>query len=953
MGDFTYGSGTTGAAGAPRIGGAPRARGAPGAGGSGRWFRGCGVALLLLVVGLSAVTLHETVAPTDAAGTGVRVTPPWSHEVDPRSLGPDAVLLTAAHPPRRTASEFSVTLRDRTLRTRITHAVTLRTTDRLWRRVRGGSASEERLTADEALFIASGMPSRPWETFRPGLETSTSGPFFGAPKGGAVTLRFVTESSCGLRLCAPFVRFELRPASLGVAPAALWHGTSWNMALACGPGFAARAEAGGSLRSVGTRTAALAFDYRAPEAALTCAATGTAARGAAASANRSAAAEPRTIPGDATLHTTVLVLAAVALGMAGTVAAARRYAAARLAAAPLPSVGTRVGLGIAVLVAAAVAFSPPIGALPSSVGDSPYRALLGPLVAFALPFALGTALGRNTALPRVWRERAAVVLLTVALLTVAAVPLLWLSLHRTDGAPVLDGVWRVPCALALGAAAACAVPWLLGRRDLAPAWLLGGLLYLSAVLGTLLLESYAPYDAPRAAFAALPAGLLWLAPLVLAGVGLFRSETLRWCWACVGAVAAALLYLPVPWLASGYPRWAEVRLGASGDAWPTWDLFPGATFHEEDGTPRSLLAYGVIGATIAATAALGAAVVLLHRRGQRAAALGDRRVPPVALAVLVFLMEPIVVVFTAPTWYFVLLAALTTVTFGTLLLPARRTRDLAALTVDRRTHARRLSRFARQQLLHRAKEAVSRTAAGQIAAGDLTVDGFDERWHSLGGYRPLRRAGDAGADEQRALGTDCGYRPWHNGLSGTYAALVLSLPMVLYDVSVLRSWLPSLATVQILDLVRHALRWAAYGFVYGYFYPLLPGRAPLGKAAALMGAVALPEVLLVFFPQAAGDGRVAVALLLRIGEVTAFGLLLGLWWERRTAVAARLPWAAVRNLRSLAALGAPSAAVAVAVATAAATVLAGAATAGLLRTPTGQEPAPTPPAVEGPATPGP
>jgi hypothetical protein len=100
----------------------------------------------------------------------------------------------------------------------------------------------------------------------------------------------------------------------------------------------------------------------------------------------------------------------------------------------------------------------------------------------------------------------------------------------------------------------------------------------------------------------------------------------------------------------------------------------------------------------------------------------------------------------------------------------------------------------------------------------------------------------------------------------------------------------------------------------------------------------LPETLLVLIPQATGSADVGLAVLLRLGETVTFGMFLGLWWERRIAVAGQVPWAAVRNLRSATALGAPATAVVVAVATTVATALAGAATVALLHSPSEQAP---------------
>lgn len=62
-------------------------------------------------------------------------------------------------------------------------------------------------------------------------------------------------------------------------------------------------------------------------------------------------------------------------------------------------------------------------------------------------------------------------------------------------------------------------------------------------------------------------------------------------------------------------------------------------------------------------------------------------------------------------------------------------------------------------------------------------------------------------------------------------------------------------------------------------------------------------------------------MLVAAGNITVVSIGLGLWWEWRLMALAGERWARVRNIRTLRALAAPLAAVAIAVATTAATVL--------------------------------
>ncbi|MGV9608870.1 hypothetical protein ACWDR2_34815 [Streptomyces sp. NPDC003631] len=157
--------------------------------------------------------------------------------------------------------------------------------------------------------------------------------------------------------------------------------------------------------------------------------------------------------------------------------------------------------------------------------------------------------------------------------------------------------------------------------------------------------------------------------------------------------------------------------------------------------------------------------------------------------------------------------------------------------------------------------------------------------------------------------------------------------MIAYDVYALHAWFPSLVTAQLLTLLSHSLRWVAYGFLFGYFYPSLPGHRPLQKAGALVAALALPESLLVRFPTTEETAHPWLAILLRLGELVVFAMVLALYWEQRLVVVALLPWSAIRSFRRLATLSAPATALLLAVATTIATLLAGAGTAALLHTP--------------------
>ncbi|MDX6349782.1 MAG: hypothetical protein QOF84_4572 [Streptomyces sp.] len=638
------------------------------------------------------------------------------------------------------------------------------------------------------------------------------------------------------------------------------------------------------------------------------------------------AGESRRASTPETQTATALVLAVLVLGLvAATMSTTRRPGRAVLVAS------------IALVVLPTLAYVGNLGTL---------TFLWWPVLA---PVSAAIVLSRSAPASDRTRRSLARLLIAGCLGVVVVASILWGMLIAAKGQshhPTRDFLLGlVPVAVA--AAASGCVPWVLGevgwRRTAASAGAVG------VAAGVIVQFSAQGFPEPTALVitAAVALGLLWLPVLVLMVLRASRLRTMRWYWAAVAACLACCLYLPVVGFASNTP-WQDV-----------WDLRPantllldGATLFgrgyitdssEAGGTllvwgALASLGYAIAATDAAATALLAWAALQLRRSGQDAVQTPDPRLVPVTIAGLLLFVEPLVVTFTATFGYFVVTALAVVAGFAGLLVPARRGRDAGRLMTDRAVHAGRLRRYARGQLLERARREVVRVSAARMAGDEGTVEEFDRKWRALGGNDATSRAFDGELEQRRALGGNAGFSAWENGRAGAAAALVIALPMLGYDLWALRGWFPSLMTVQILDLLRHSLRWTAYGFVYGYFFPLLPGRTPLAKAGALIAAMVLPETLLVLIPQATGSADVGLAVLLRLGETVTFGMFLGLWWERRIAVAGQVPWAAVRNLRSATALGAPATAVVVAVATTVATALAGAATVALLHSPSEQAP---------------
>lgn len=211
----------------------------------------------------------------------------------------------------------------------------------------------------------------------------------------------------------------------------------------------------------------------------------------------------------------------------------------------------------------------------------------------------------------------------------------------------------------------------------------------------------------------------------------------------------------------------------------------------------------------------------------------------------------------------------------------------------------------------------SRTA---LAEGDLTARQWSARWRRLGAL------GDRGTAPQHsvdlrltALGTSGGRTALRNALAAAVLLTALAVPWMAYTVPTpLSDDSPGDQQVW-----AHALRWAVYGFVYGYAYSWLRGGSPLGKALCLL-AVVLPAELAQLLFRALPPDDFGISLLLTAGNCLAMFLVLGLYWEARLVRVAGLRWGQIRNFRSLSAAAVPVTTVVVASATALATAMVGA-----------------------------
>lgn len=290
-----------------------------------------------------------------------------------------------------------------------------------------------------------------------------------------------------------------------------------------------------------------------------------------------------------------------------------------------------------------------------------------------------------------------------------------------------------------------------------------------------------------------------------------------------------------------------------------------------------------------------------------------------------------------------------------LLLPASRVDQAVDLgSIDRAKHSQNVAHEIQRRLVRAGESDYLRAAREKLAKGELSTEDLAK------GFQPFRAADAAAPAMEQALGSPAGVSPWRNGVAAGFAGVLLAIPTaVLLDpgmpnLQVLKQSLDYTGLTFPFDITVSVFRWAVFAFLYGYFYPRVPGRTAVAKASALALAILVPRLADVLVYRPPVTGGLVVPALVATAQCLLFGLALGLFWELRLARLADVPWTRIRNVRSLKAVAVPAGTVAVAAAVAAATALTNYAMAPITTPPaatsTGSGPAgPAQPAPAGPA----
>ncbi|WP_433222447.1 hypothetical protein ACQP00_23490 [Dactylosporangium sp. CS-047395] len=435
------------------------------------------------------------------------------------------------------------------------------------------------------------------------------------------------------------------------------------------------------------------------------------------------------------------------------------------------------------------------------------------------------------------------------------------------------------------------------------------------------------------------AAVVWTAGLAAivgaAGSWLALPDTARLVLAGLAAAVSVVLAVQVP-------LWARIGVLLGGLAsvpvlLAFTDLRTFARFYEGI-TPN-------LAGPFARLAAVGFGVVallFLRKAGRSGRALGSRTVLATALALAVIAatdpfpfgpLHVVAVVWLVAAWRWA-------VPVDGRLRAAR----LATVGVER--HRELVGAEIRRRLAEASAFELFRRARGRLGAADDTLEKYDQAQRELDDAA-RRPSGDA-------FSTGGGRAPWANAVRAFGYALPVGLLFAGYELFAILApvdaaeRMPYRTVADLLVIAAHLGRWFGYALLFGFLYPLLRGDGPIAKAAAFGVALLGVEVLPILDLPAGGraessvldpaTGRdLAIAVLIRAGQLVMLLGGLGLLWERWLTRAAGYSWDRVRNVRSLRSLAAPVGTILVSVLTTAGTALASATVAALLST--GPDPA--------------
>jgi hypothetical protein len=479
--------------------------------------------------------------------------------------------------------------------------------------------------------------------------------------------------------------------------------------------------------------------------------------------------------------------------------------------------------------------------------------------------------------------------------------------------------------MVVGTLSGATAAWLLFDRLAAIPWAAVAFACVTVALG--IPDVYSNYDLALNTVTHMAIGVLWL--LLIAVPLLMRDGVRSAPWWIGGTLIAGMSLLLPP-----------ARFATD----------PIATFSANLGPPLDWADTAVQSLTLANVVLSTTLVLLFARSGGDRHSLRDRGLVILAMALVISLAaDPVPF-----SWIDTAAVGVTVLGLAWLLPKAT---NPAARVVSATTHTQLVRAELRRRLLRTTAADVYRGARARLAADQDALDSYDDAQARLDDAVIASSRPVDGVPVGEAFTTDAGQPPLANALAAIAYAAPASALLVGYEMlAMFQQHARPLADLTLLNLVdqsRHLLRWPAYAALYGFYYPLMRGSNPIHKALNLAIAVLGAELLPILSnPQTSSTGvafldlpttprQLAVAVLVRAGQVLVFFIALGLLWERRLALLADVSWNRLRDIRRATTLAAPIGTLILTIATALGTALAGAAAAALISN-TGTTPPTTP-----------
>jgi hypothetical protein len=280
-------------------------------------------------------------------------------------------------------------------------------------------------------------------------------------------------------------------------------------------------------------------------------------------------------------------------------------------------------------------------------------------------------------------------------------------------------------------------------------------------------------------------------------------------------------------------------------------------------------------------------------------------------------------------------AAVITLTLGGagawLLFPAWQV-DPAGIVLGQ--HPGRQAKAIRQTLRAGARRrllsAVSKNAQDKVASGDMTIADAEQRMAatqqgSTGAYEQVTIGGGTVriTPQQRGFGMLSSTSPWSRARWGAITGIWVGAPWVILGLAgaSFQFGQQSYPELTLLTFIAPLIvRWAAYGFLFGYFYPMLRGRTGLEKAIWVAIAAAAPAVFATLASGQVTERQWEKTALLAV-QILAFALTLGILADRAVLRDHGIPATRLVDLHNLWAVSAWISSVAVAVAAGLATAI--------------------------------